>query len=327
MERRLLLRALGALGAGAALRTTAAERRARVGYLCWQDEGTYAETTLAGFRRGLADEGFSEGHNLLLLRRSAEGDPDRLPALARELAAEGVEVFFAPATGMATAAWYADRRTPIVIATVLDPVALQFVESLARPGTRVTGVLTLDSELTAKRVQLLLEALPGTTRLGVVIDERMRSSCKQELNHLEATAKRTSVVLDVASVGSWSDLDATFARFARRGIQAVADTLLSSPLGIERAFGEAARRHRLPSMHQVDLGVRSGGLMSYGPDFGETFRLAGRYVGRILKGARPAEMAMEAPRSFRLVVNLGTARELGITLPPQILVRADELIP
>lgn len=301
-------------------------RVARVGYLSWVDTGSLADTMIGQFRQGLRDEGFVEGENLVLLRRSADSEPKRMADLARELDREKVDVFFAPATSMATAAWYANRRTPIVIATILDPVALDFVHSLARPGTRVTGVLTFNKELTAKRLQLLAEAVPGLKRVGVVIDQRMHDSCTQEVNHLDAAAKRAGVEIVYADVRGPGEIEAAFRRFATAGVQAVADTLVSSPLGVEKEFAELAVRYRLPSMHEVEDGVRAGGLFSYGPDFGAVFRRAGRYTGRILKGADPAEMAMEAPREFRLVVNLATARALGIAVPQSILLRADEVI-
>ena len=164
--------------------TAAQERVARVGYLSWKDNGPYEEATLKGFVTGLREEGFVEGKNIAILKRSANSDPARFKVLARDMVEAKVDVFFASATPMATAAWRADRNTPIVIATILDPVELDFVKSLAHPGTRVTGVTTMNKELTAKRLQLLQEVVPGLKRVGVVVDEAMRDACTQEIDYM-----------------------------------------------------------------------------------------------------------------------------------------------
>ncbi len=321
---RVMLSLIVALGF--ASEAPAQERMARVGYLSWQDTGAYYETTLKGFTEGLREEGFVQGRNLDLLRRSASNDADRFKPIARELAASKVDVFFAPATPMATAAWYADRNTPIVIASILDPVDLDFVKSLARPGTRVTGVTTMNDELTTKRMQLLMEVVPGLKRVGVVIDEAMRSACTQEVDHAEMAAKALGLTLVMVHVDRPELLEAGFRKLAEAKVQAVISTLLSTRNNLEKEYAEAALKHRLPSMFEIEYGAQQGGLMSYGPDFSDVFRRAGRYTGRILKGAKPAEMAMEQPREFRLVVNLKTARALGITVPQAVLVRADEVI-
>ena len=276
--------------------------------------------------RGLREEGFEEGRNLTLLKRSASNDPERFKPLARELAAAKVDVFFAPATPMATAAWYAAKNTPIVVATILDPVELDFVKSLARPGTRVTGVTTMNSELTVKRLELLKEAIPGLQRVGVVIDESMRAACSQEIDHTQASARKLGLTLVSVHVDRPEGLDAAFRKLQDAKVQAVTTTLLSTRTGLEKEYAEAAFRYRLPSMHELEVSVRAGGLMSYGPDFGDIYRRAGHYVGRILKGEKPAEMAMEQPRQFRLVVNLQTARAIGVTIPQSVLLRADEVI-
>ena len=321
---RTLLSFLLALALGGA--ALAQERVARVGYLSWRDAGPYEEATQRGFATGLREEGFVEGKNLIILRRSADYDPERFKAQARELAQAKVDVFFAPATPMATAAWNADRSTPIVIATILDPIELSFVKSLARPGTRVTGVTTMNNELTGKRLQLLAEIVPGLKRVGVIIDNAMREACSQELDHFNAEAKKLGVAVVYAHVDRAQDIDAAFRKLVAGGAQAVTTTLMSTRNGLEKEYAEAALKYRLPSMHELDYGTRFGGLVSYGPDFGDVFRRAGHYVGRVLKGAKPAEMAMEEPSKFRLAVNLKTAKALGITLPQSVMILADEVI-
>jgi len=311
-----------ALTAGVA----AQERVARVGYLSWQDHGPYFEATLRGFVDGLRAEGFVEGKNLVLLRRSASNDADRFKPLAKELAAEKVDLYFAPATPMATAAWYADKQTPIVIATIMDPVELKFVNSLARPGTRVTGVTTMNNELTVKRFQLLMETVPGLKRVGVVIDEAMRSACSQEVDHAQQAAKQLGLTLVTVHVDRPEMLDAAFRKLVDAKVQAVISTLMSTRNNLEHEYAQAALKYKLPSMFELEVGARDGGLMSYGPDFEDIYRRAGHYAGRVLKGGRPGEMAMEEPRQFRLVLNLKTAREIGLAIPQAVRVRADEVI-
>lgn len=305
---------------------TAQERVARVGYLSWQDSGAYYETTLKGFVEGLRSEGFVEGKNLELLRRSSASDGDGFKPLARELAAAKVDLFFAPATPMASAAWHAAKDTPIIIATIMDPVALQFAKSLARPGMRVTGVTTMNNELTVKRLQLLMEAVPGLKRVGVIIDEAMRRACAQEVEQTEAAAKKLGLTLVIVNIDKPEMLDAAFRKLVDGRVQAVVSTLVSTRNNLEGDYAQAALRYRLPSMFELEISTREGGMMSYGPDFADIYRRAGQYAGRVLKGGKPAEMPIEEPRQFRLVLNLKTAREIGINIAPALRLRADEVI-
>ncbi len=304
----------------------AQERPARVGFLSWQDSGRHHQLTLKGFVEGLREEGFVQGKNFELMVRSASNDAERFKPLAQELAANNVDVIFAPATPMAAAAWHAAKNTPIVVASILDPVELEFVKSLGRPGTRVTGVTTLNDELTLKRLQLLMEAVPGLKRVGVVVDEGMYKACKQEFEHAERAARKLGLTLLMVSVERPEMLDAGFRKLVDAKVQAVISTLLSTRNNLEEEYAAAALRYRLPSMFEIEYAASVGGLMSYGPDFVDIYRRAGRYAGRILKGGKPAEMAMEQPRDFRLVVNMKTAKALGITLPRSVLIRADAVI-
>jgi putative tryptophan/tyrosine transport system substrate-binding protein len=308
------------------LPAAAQERIARVGVLSWRDSGPYHDVTHAGFVAGLREQGFVEGKNLELIQRSADFDPGRFKPLARELAQAKVDVVFAPATPMATAAWYADRNTPIVIATILDPVQLEFVKSLARPGTRVTGVTTMQKELIAKRLQLLVQTVPGLKRVGTIVDDAMRDSCKQELDAMDQAAKSLGLTLMRAHVAGAADVDPAFRKLTDTGVQAVMTSITSTRNGLDREYAEAALKYRLPSMSELDYSASYGGLVSYGPDLRDVFRRAGNYVGRILKGEKPAEMAIEEPSKFRLSVNLKAAKALGVTLPPGVLILADEVI-
>ncbi len=322
MKRRLVL----ACSVASLAPLRAQERVARVGYMSWQDQGAYYEMTLKGFTEGLRSEGFVQGRNVELLLRSASNDAERFKPIARELAASKVDVFFAPATPMASAAWFASKTTPIVVASILDPVELDFVKSLARPGTRVTGVTTLNDELTIKRMQLLMDMVPGLKRVGMVIDEAMRAACRQEIDYAERAAKRLGLSLMMVSVTRPELLDAGYRQLVDAKVQAVITTLLSTRNGLEKEHAEAALKFRLPIMFELEFGAQQGGLMSYGPDFADIFMRAGVYTGRILKGAKPAEMAMEQPREFKLVLNLKTAKALGLAVPAAIRVRADEVI-
>ena len=329
MERRTVLASAATLTSVTAAwwrPVRAQERVARVGYLSWQDSGVFYEKTLQGFIDGLREEGYVQGKNVELLRRSASNDAARFKLLARELVASKVDVFFAPATPMATAAWNADRNTPIVVATIMDPVELDFVKSLARPGTRVTGVTALSDELTLKRMHLLTELVPGLKRVGVVVDEAVYEACKQEFDHTLAAAKKLGLTLQLVQVDRPEHLETGFRKLVEAKVQAVIGTLMSTRNGLEKEYAEAALRFRLPSMFGADAATRHGGLMSYGPDFTDVFRRAGRYVGRVLKGGNPAEMAMEQPREFKLVLNQRTALALGLTIPQSLLLRADEVI-
>ena len=320
--------ALAALAPALALQryAVAQERVARVGMLSWQDRGDYHVATRAGFVDGLAAEGYVVGRNLALFERSASNDPRRFKPLARELADEQVDLFFAPATPMAAAAWSAARTTPIIIATILDPVELEFVQSLARPGTRVTGVTTMNDTLMVKRLSLLGEVVPNLKRVGVVIDEAMRDACKQEIEHTESAARKLGLELVVVHADRPESLNTAVRKLVEARVQAVTTTLLSTRNGLEQEYAAAALRHKLASMHEQEAGVRAGGLLSYGPDFVDVYRRAGRAAGRVLKGAAPATLPMEEPREFRLVVNLATARALGTEIPPAVLLRADEVI-
>ena len=310
----------------AAFQALAQERIASVGYLSWKESGPYHEATSKGFLEGLREEGFVEGRNLKIVRRSADFNPERFRPLAREMSEIGVDVYFASATPMATAAWRSSGSTPIVIATILDPVELEFVKSLARPGTRVTGVTTMNKELTAKRLQLLTEAVPGIKRVGVLVDEAMRDACTQEIDNMNLAAKALGLRLIYAHVDRATTVDGAFRKLVADGAQAVLTTLTSTRNGLEKEYADAALKFHLPSMCEMNYCAQLGGLISYGPDIGDVFRRAGNYVGRILKGAKPADMPIEQPSRFLMVVNKKTAAALGIAVPQTILLRADEVI-
>lgn len=325
-KRRNFLVVLGACALPTTRFAFAQPRMARVGWLMTQAHSPYGEMTARGFIKGLAEAGYVEGKNLVLERRSADGGLNRYPALARELAQLHVDVIFAPAKPMADAAWYASRTTPTVIATVTDPVAVQYAKSLARPGLQITGVTTANVELIGKRLQLLTDLLPGVKRVAVLLDDNALRLCRQEMVQVDAAAAQLGLTIIRVSASKREELEAAFTLAASMKAQAMMTVPMTTNHDIAHLVAELGAKHRLPVMHDVSTVTEQGGLVSYGPDFEDIFRRAGHYVARILKGEKPATMAIEEPRQFTLSVNLGVAKKLGITIPKSILVRADKVI-
>ena len=314
------------VGLGTVSQALAQERPARVGWLMLQSSGQYSELTTRGFVKGLREAGYVEGRNLELVSRSADGDLRKLPALAREIAAAKVDVFFAPAKPMADAAWYASRRIPTVIATVTDPVTVEYAVSLARPGKHITGVTTANAELIGKRMQLLTELVPGIKRVGIFIDEGLLASCKEEMTLMDQSAVKLGLTLvRIPLDAGKSNLEDGLKRAQDAKVQAVVTAPMTSNQDITDKLALLATKHRMPFMHDVPQ-LAGDALAVYGPDFEDIYRRAGHYVARILKGEKPAEMAIEEPRAFKLIVNARAARALGITVPPAMLLRADQVI-
>jgi len=324
LRRRLLAAgALWALGAPA----RAQARPARVGWLTLQTNGLYAELTARGFAKGLREAGFSEGKNLEFVRRSADGDVRRLRALAREIVAANVDVIFAPAKPMADAAWYASRQVPTVIATVTDPVVVQYAESLARPGKHITGVTTANAELIGKRMQLLTELVPGLKRLGTFVDKDLLESCGEEMDLMEKSASKLGLtIVRIAVKAEYFDIEEAVTRAVAAKVQALMTAPMTTNLDITDRLATQAAKQGLPFIHDIPQ-LAGMSLAVYGPDFEDIFRRAGHYVARILRGEKPAQMPIEEPKQFRLIVNAGVAKRLGLTLSPAVLLRADEVIP
>jgi putative tryptophan/tyrosine transport system substrate-binding protein len=321
--RRAFLGGAGALLLPAWVRGQAS---ARVGWLTLHSSGMYYELTARGFVRGLRERGYEEGRNLVLVRRSSDGDLRKLRALAREIVAEKVDVMFAPAKPMADAAWYASRQVPTVIATVTDPVAVQYADSLARPGKHITGVTTANAELIGKRLQLLSEVIPDLKRVGTFLDEDLLASCKEEMALVTQAAERLGItVLHLKLVGQRSNVESAIKQAVSAKVQAVMTMPLTTNLDITDQVAVHASRHRLPFMHDVPQ-LADVALAIYGPDFEDIFRRAGHYVARILKGEKPAAMPIEEPKQFKLILNLRAAKELGLTIPQSVLLRADEVL-
>ena len=280
------------------------------------------------FRQGLRDLGYIEGRNVVIEIRSAEGKLERLPALAAELVALRVDVILAAGTPHALAAKQATRTIPIVFAAATDPVMDGLVTSLARPGGNVTGLSSLGSELVAKRLELLKQAVPGVSRVAVLwhpgaLGERTE---KDMLKEAEVAARALGVRLQFVEARGPADFDRAFSDMTRARVDAL--TLLTSTMFLSerRRLVALAAKHRLPAVYPWREVVDAGGLMSYGPDFADLFRRAATYVDKILKGAKPADLPVEQPTKFELVINLKTAKALGLTIPQSLLRQADQVI-
>ncbi len=302
----------------------------RVGWLEWTDKGRFSEVTARAFMEGLRAEGYVEGRNLAIEKRVAFGEVKKLAAHARELATLKVDVLFTPSKAATDAAWYASREIPTVIATVTDPVAVQYANSLARPGKHITGVTTASAELTGKRLELLKEVTSGATRIAVLYDKTLYDSCQEELRQFRAAAKALGVTLvevPVANLAiSFADLEPSFRKISESRAQAMIMPLFTSVSDLSSEIARLALKYRVPTMQEVSSFTEAGGLITYGPDFADVYARAAHYVARILKGEKPAQMAIEEPKRFRLTLNLKTAKALGIVIPQSILIRADEVI-
>jgi putative ABC transport system substrate-binding protein len=327
MERRTFMAMLtgGIVAAPLAAEAQQAAKVARIGYLA----NTAALPHLReAFLQGLRDLGYVEGRNLVIEYRDAEGRLERLPALAAELVSLKVDVIVAPNTVGALAAKHATGTLPIVFTVVADPVASELVTSLARPGGNVTGMSNLSPELVGKCLELLKQAVPRVTRVAVLwqpgaVDERTE---KDRLKRADVAARALGVRLQVVEARGSADFDRAFSDMTKAHAGAL--TVLSSSMFLSerRRLVDLAAKNRLPAVYPAREFVDGGGLMSYGANIAENYRRAATYVDKILKGTKPADLPVEQPTKFELVINLKTAKALGLTIPPSLLGRADEVI-
>jgi putative ABC transport system substrate-binding protein len=282
--------------------------------------------TLDAFRQGLRDLGYIEDRNIAIEERHAELDFDRLRDLAAELVRLDVAVIVAVPTPAAVATRNATGTIPIVMIAVGDPVRQGLVTSLAHPGGNVTGLsFTVSMETFGKGLELLTDAVPGLRHVAVLSNPANPSSALA-LPTIEAAARPLGVRLEMLEVRSRDAFEGAFAAMAEARVGAV--LVVTDAVFIFHAarLAELAARHRLPSMHSLRESVEAGGLMSYGPDLADQARRAAAFVDKILKGAKPADLPIEQPTKFDLVINLSTAKALDLTIPPTLLARADEVI-
>jgi ABC-type uncharacterized transport system substrate-binding protein len=303
-----------------------AEKVYRIGYLA-QGSGSGAASLrpLEGFRQGLRELGWVEGQNIVIEYRYAEGRIDRLPGLAEELVQLQVDVIAASPTGAAMAARNASRTIPIVGMSLTEPVELGLVASLARPGGNVTGVTYgVDTDIFGKQLGLLREAVPKIRRVAVLSNP----SPAQPLiiRNITAAARSLGLQLQLLEAREPGEFDGAFAAMAKEragGLLVVGDSMFF----LHRArLADLAVKHRLPSMSTQTQWVEAGGLMSYAASLPDLYRRAATYVDKILKGAKPTDLPIEQPTKFELVINLKTAKALGLTMPQSLLLQADHVI-
>ncbi len=285
------------------------------------------EPNLEAFRQGLRDLGYVEGQNLVIELRSANGHAERLPELAAELVGLHVDVLLAAGTPGIRAAKNATVSIPILMAGTLDPVRAGFVQSLARPGGNITGLSAdVTAETWRKRLQLIIEAVPSTSRVALLWSEQTQKTSGFILQEVRDAASKLKVTVLSIEVRGPDDLANAYATMARERIGGILFVITSDLYGHIRQVAELALEHRLPVVSQFRDVVVAGALLSYGPSLSDLFRRAASYVAKILKGAKPGDLPVELPTKFELVINLKTSKALGLTIPPSVLARADEVL-
>ena len=282
---------------------------------------------MAGFHKGLGEAGFVEGRNVAIQSRWAEGQFERLPAMAADLVTRKVTVILAGAGDVAIrTAMAATKTIPIVITTASDPVRAGFVTSLGRPGGNVTGITFIGVELVAKRMELLHEILPGATRIALLVNPNNPGLMQDNIQQSQAAVDRLGLEMVVIKAGSESEIESAVLAALQQQANALSvgnDAYLSTR---SRQIAAFALRYALPTMSESRDGVAAGLLMSYGPNQADSFRQAGFYVGRILKGERPADLPVMQPTKIEFFINRTTARAIGLKIPESFLLRADEVI-
>jgi len=325
MDRRAFLAVVaagGVIAMPAVARAQQAGKVHRIGFLSLQSGLT---STTDAFPQGLGELGYVEGRNLIIEYRWAAQKEERLPELAAELVRLKVEVIVTAAAPTIEAARRATSTIPIVMAAVADPVGSGLVTSLARPGGNVTGLTALSTDLAGKRLQLVREVVPKATRVAVLAYHGT-SATRLFLEQMRAAAQQMGVQLAVQEVNEAGGLPGAFTTMQRERAQALIVQVTPFSADNAKRIVELAAQHRLPAMYDVRSFVDAGGLVSYGPSLPEMFHRAAFYVDRILKGAKPADLPIEQPTKFELVINMKAAKALALVIPPAILGRADEVI-
>jgi ABC-type uncharacterized transport system substrate-binding protein len=325
VKRREFITLLGGAAAvwPVAIRAEETRKVYRVGFL-WDSPVVFPEA-MDAFRRELRDLGYVEGRTITIEYRWAEGKPERMRELAEELTRLKVDVIVAPSSIYTGAAKRATSTIPIIFFSHADPLGSGHVGSLGQPGGNVTGLSLMMTETNVKLLELLKDAIPGLSRVAVVWDPATPSH-GPGLRAVEGAAQALGLRLQTLAVRSATEYDDAFA--AMTGGSAEAVLVLSTPLYTAgaRRLAEFAMAHKLPSMFGPSEHARAGGLMSYGPDRADLWRRGAIYVDKVLKGAKPAELPVQQPTKFNLVINLRTAKALGLTISESFLLRADEVI-
>jgi putative tryptophan/tyrosine transport system substrate-binding protein len=327
MRRRDFIRLVGGTAVAWPLAARAQQKNApsdivpRIGYLA-PSLSPEASRLIEAFRQGLHDIGYVEGQNIVLELRSAEGRPERFPALAAELVALKVDVIVAGATPTVLVLKQATRTIPIVFPVHTDPVGAGIVATLARPGGNATGLSYFSQDLTGKRLQLLKEVIPEVSRIAVLWISPNAAALVQ-LKAVDAAARALGVSVQVVESRGAEGLESAFQTATCDALLVIDDPFTFL---LRKRIVELAAKSRLPAMYGPREFAVDGGLMAYGANIEDIFRRAAAYVAKILEGAKPADLPVQQPTRFDLVINLKTAKALGITVPPSLLVSADEVI-
>jgi putative ABC transport system substrate-binding protein len=292
----------------------------RIGFLAGS-----GENNLRGLRQGLQELGYVEGKNITIEVRFAEGQFDRFSALAAELIRLKVDVIVTQGTPAATAAKNATSTIPIIMTGGTDPVATGLVQSLARPGGNITGVTIMNEELAGKRLELVKETNPKVSRIGVLWNSA-NPGAAVVFKQTQSAAQELSLSIESLEVKTVSDLQEAFGVASRSGVNGLVP-LAAAPISNHlKLVADLAVKNRLPSIYDRSEFVEAGGLMSYGPNTAEWSRRAATYVDKVLKGVNPSELPVERPTKFELMINLKTAKALGLTIPPVVMMRAEKVI-
>jgi ABC-type uncharacterized transport system substrate-binding protein len=324
VNRRVFVTGLGAvlaapLGVGAQ-----STRLSRIGILTTGSLGSSPPANSEAFVQGLRESGYVEGGNVLFEQRYAQERPELFPVLAADLARLNVDLIFARGPWAVAAAKSATMAIPIIgIDLETDPVADRLVKSLARPGGNLTGMFLDLAELSGKQLQILKEIIPKLSGLAVLGDPAVNSS---QFRELRVVARSLAVRIQVREMKTAKDLAGAFEAENKRPSEGL--IVLSNPLTLASRdqIADIAAKRRLPAIYLYRAHVEAGGLISYGPDLPDMFRRCGIYAARVLSGAKPGELPVERPAKFELVINLKTAKALGLTIPPSLLLRADQVI-
>lgn len=326
MNRRGTVLALFALGA-APLKAFAQQQSRKVPRIGWLAPGTQAsqEVSLEEYRSGMRELGYLEGRTVETEYVYADGQFDRLPGLAAELVAHKVDLIVTSSTPGSLAAKRATKTIPIVFAVSSDPISTGVVESLARPGGNITGLSVMASELSAKRIELLHTLLPRVNRMAALWDSS-NPGMALRVRETQVAAEQLRIAFFDAGTRDLEGLEAMFAEILRQRPGALLVTAEPFTNRHRDRILEFAMRNRIPAMYEESRFVEAGGLLSYGPNILDMYRRSAIYVDKILKGAKPSDLPVEQPTKFELVINLKTAKALGITIPQSVLVRVDKTI-
>jgi putative tryptophan/tyrosine transport system substrate-binding protein len=298
----------------------------RIGYVSGTGSVSNPGPYVEALRQGLRDLSYTEGKDFVIEFRGAEGKPERVPSIVADLIQLKVDILILPTISTLRAAKQATNTIPVIMVTQADPVALGLIDSLAHPGGNFTGITTLQRDLGGKRLELLKETVPKTSKIGILLatDEPVAL-----IGFKDYEAAAHTLKLQIRSLGVRSsnpDLDGTFREANKERVNAI--MTMSSNLLFRNAkkIAELAIKSRLPSMYEGGTWVESGGLISYSANDLELFRRAATYVDKIVKGAKPGDLPVEQPTKFELLINLKTAKQIGLTIPPNVLARADRVI-